>query len=122
MTLPAGTPALVVDDDNAIRHLVARILRRHQYNVDTATDGADAIAQLDQRTYDLVLLDLMMPRASGYEVLTHLEQSAPEVLPNTIVMTATHDVAALEQWPMCRIIRKPFDIKELLASIEACRR
>ena len=122
MTLPAGAPALVVDDDNAIRHLVARILRRHQYNVDTATDGADAIAKLDQRTYDLVLLDLMMPRASGYEVLTHLQQSAAEVLPKTIVMTATHDVAALEQWPMCRVIRKPFDIAELLASIEACRR
>ncbi len=63
---------LVADDDPAIRTLVARIFVRRGYDVACASDGADAIQKLDHDPFDLLVLDLMMPRVDGVGVINHL--------------------------------------------------
>ena len=111
--------ALVVDDDAAIRILVSRILSRRGFLVDAAADGAEAIEDLLEHDYDLITLDLMMPRINGYGVVKYLQEHKPEMFNRLIVMTA-FSPHALEKIcpPVVRIIHKPFEIDELVREAE----
>src|SRR5204863_8149931 len=71
---------LVVDDDDSIRLMVERVLRREKFEVDSARDGHEAIEKLAHNEYGMVLLDLMMPRVDGHggsQYLEH-ERNAPK--------------------------------------------
>jgi DNA-binding response OmpR family regulator len=105
---------LVVDDEPAIRALVAKILERAGYPVDTARDGAEAIEKLEVNTYSVIVLDLMMPNIDGYGLIRHLKTYGG-VKPAVIVVSAG-DSAALRQLDgalVHSIVRKPFDIDVL---------
>ena len=111
-----GRRALVVDDDAGIRILVARILKREGYEVDSARDGGEAIEQMMQHDYDIITLDLMMPRVDGFAVVRYMTKHWPEKLGSVVVMTA-FGAEALEKVcpPVGRTLEKPFDINKLLA-------
>lgn len=105
---------LVVDDEPAIRALVAKIIERSGRAVDTARDGADAIAKLETDSYAVLVLDLMMPNVDGYAVLDYLRARNRE-RPAIIVVSAS-DSAALRRLDgamVHSILRKPFDIDVL---------
>lgn len=105
---------LVVDDEPAIRALVAKIIQRAGYPVDTARDGAEAIEMLEQTTYAVIVLDLMMPNVDGYGLIRHLKERSGH-RPAVIVVSAG-DSAALRQLDgamVHSILRKPFDIDVL---------
>lgn len=113
---------LVVDDDDAIRHMVERVLRREKYDVESARDGYEAIEKLSRNEYGTILLDLMMPRVDGHGVLEFLERHRKAPKPRVIVMTANlpgADVAKARK-PIFRILSKPFDIRELIAHVREC--
>lgn len=113
---------LVVDDDDAIRTMVERVLRREKYEVESARDGFEAIEKLARGDYATVLLDLMMPRVDGHGVLRFLEQEPIAPKPRVIVMTANmhgaHETASAR--PVFRILSKPFDIKQLVTHVREC--
>ena len=92
-----------------------RVLVRQGYDVSTATDGADAIVQLEANRFDLLVLDLMMPRVDGLGVIAHL-QSRGALTPPILVMTAAApDV--LRRLPydrIAKVITKPFDLEALM--------
>lgn len=115
--------ALVVDDDAAIRILVTRILSREGFAVDVARDGAEAIEKLLADRYDVIALDLMMPRLDGVAVIRYLVEHLPERLGNVIVMTA-FGASALPKVcpPVARFIEKPFDIDVFIAEAVECLR
>src|SRR5579871_5261674 len=71
---------LVVDDNKGNREPVRLILERKGYRVDTAPDGPSALQKLADQTFDLVLLDRMMPGMSGLEVLAELRRLYPAAL------------------------------------------
>jgi DNA-binding response OmpR family regulator len=105
---------LVVDDEPAIRALVAKIVERAGHPVDTARDGAEAIEKLDQTDYAVIVLDLMMPNIDGYGLIQHLK-GRQGAKPAVIVVSAG-DSAALRQLDgalVHSILRKPFDIDVL---------
>jgi DNA-binding response OmpR family regulator len=105
---------LVVDDEPAIRALVAKIVERAGHSVDTARDGAEAIEKLDQAEYAVIVLDLMMPNIDGYGLIQHLKERQG-ARPAVIVVSAG-DSAALRQLDgalVHSILRKPFDIDVL---------
>ena len=112
---------LVVDDDESIRNLVERVLRREQFTVDSARDGFEAIEKLSQTDYSAVLLDLMMPRVDGLGVLRFLETEHKEP-PRVIVMTANLQSAmeTATAQPVFRVLPKPFDIHELVDHVREC--
>jgi two-component system, OmpR family, response regulator CpxR len=113
--------ALVVDDDAGIRVLVARVLSRNDYQVDAARDGAEAIEQMLQHDYAVIVLDLMMPRIDGFAVIRYLIEHYPEKLQNVVVMTAFGAGAFSHVCPPVeRFIEKPFDINDLLAAAAQC--
>ena len=110
---------LVVDDDDAIRAMVERVLRREKFEVDCARDGFEAIEKLTRNDYATVLLDLMMPRVDGHGVLQFLEHERNAPPPPVIVMSANlHSAAeATQSKPVRRILPKPFDIRDLINDV-----
>ena len=69
MNTPSGSRILVVDDADSNREVMTRILEREGYRVETAVDGADALARLRSAPFDMVLLDVMMPGMDGVQVM-----------------------------------------------------
>lgn len=114
---------LVVDDDDAIRVMVERVLRREKFEVDSARDGFEAIEKLSRNDYGTVLLDLMMPRVDGHGVLRYLvtDDSRPSQ-PAVIIMTANLGgaVEAVDALPVRCVLPKPFDIRLLIDHVREC--
>jgi DNA-binding response OmpR family regulator len=108
---------LIVDDDAPIRNLLRRLALRAGFTVDTAKDGQDAIEKLGNATYEIVIVDLMMPRVSGFELLQHINGLDPR--PTVIVATAmmNGDVARLDDSLIRRVIRKPFDVDAVIKAL-----
>jgi len=105
---------LVVDDEPAIRALVAKIVERAGHAVDSARDGAEAIEKLESDAYTVVVLDLMMPNVDGYDLIEHIKARGG-TRPAIIVISAG-DTAALRRLDATMvhsILRKPFDIDVL---------
>ena len=112
---------LVVDDDDAIRTLVQRLLTKSGFAVTTAVNGEDAITKTHGDAFDAVVLDLMMPRVDGFAVLRHFMDHDPEMVPKTVVATAyPRDIIGTMLEETCRILFKPFDTSQLLAAIRDC--
>lgn len=110
---------LVVDDDDAIRALLQTVLRRRGLRVEGARNGVEALEQLGANPYTLVVLDLMMPLMSGYEVLDHLMQQSVLTRPRVLVLTAGMERRTLttsgdEAELIIGMVHKPFDIEMLV--------
>jgi CheY-like chemotaxis protein len=113
----AKTTLLVVDDDRAVRKLLERIAVRAGFDVTGAKDGEHAMELLSQRLFEIVIVDLMMPRVSGYELVQKISAMTPR--PTVIVATAmaNGDVARLDDSMVRRVIRKPFDIEAVAKTL-----
>ncbi len=114
--------ALVVDDDDPIRSMLAKVVERQNFDVDVARDGVEAINRLDSEHYDVVLLDLMMPRIDGFGVLKHMKDHHPDQLACTIIASAIPESEVLKRFdvPVYRIHAKPFDLQTLIEDIRSC--
>jgi len=108
--------ALVVDDDISIRVMLTKVLQRENFEVDSARDGIEALEKIGASHYDVIFLDLMMPRVDGIRVLRYLRAHAPEELKSVIVMTAFNNVAGevYEGAAVARVVSKPFDIHAIV--------
>jgi CheY-like chemotaxis protein len=112
---------LVVDDDAAILNLVAVILRREHYNVDTASSGKEALEKIALTQYDVVVLDLMMPEVSGLDVLRHLDLRDPQIKCVVLLSAASPlDIASKISPSVFVALRKPFDNAELIKAVKGC--
>ena len=113
---------LIVDDDAALLEVTSIVMASEGYRVLTAEDGAEALRILGREGLDLVVLDIMLPRMSGFEVLTKVrEQSDVPVVLLTAKSQSVDKVVGLELGAD-DYITKPFDTKELLARIKAVLR
>lgn len=111
-----------MDDDEPIRLLITAICRRMGLDVECAADGDTAVAMLRRRSYDALLLDLMLPMQNGFEVLRELRACAPSMLARTLIITAVSD-ATLRDFDgggTLGILRKPFDLDDLADALVAC--
>jgi CheY-like chemotaxis protein len=113
---------LVADDDQSIRKLVCTIIRREHFEVDCVADGAEAIAKLEQNAYAVILLDLMMPRVNGFDVIEHLKTHPPEIKPVVLVISAYADqrVREVDASIVAGVLRKPFEIADLGGIVRLC--
>src|SRR5688572_5945427 len=101
---------LIVDDDPAIRNLLRLVAERRGFAVDIACDGLEALERLGENQYDLAILDLMMPRLNGYDLVRDMREH--QYRPAVVVATAMTDelVHTLDPSVVHSVIRKPFDI------------
>jgi DNA-binding response OmpR family regulator len=113
---------LLVDDDAALLEVMSIVLSSEGYRVITAADGAEALREVGDEGLDLVVLDVMLPRISGFEVLKKIrEKSDVPVVMLTAKGQSVDKVVGLELGAD-DYITKPFDTKELLARIRAILR
>lgn len=129
MSTPLGDPnldrprsILLVDDEPLNRDMLSRRLGKAGYDVATAADGADALAQIRAKRPDLVLLDLLMPGISGLDVLREIRRTIdPTELP-IVVATALHETSFLVEAMEAGandFITKPLDFPVVLARVES---
>jgi two-component system response regulator MprA len=111
---------LIVDDDDEIRRLLRTVFGYRGFTVDTARDGIEALARLRACTYATMLLDLMMPVKSGYDVLDELKKTEAGQRPIVFVLSAGSSIRELDPEVVAGTIRKPFDIEVLLDMVTAC--
>lgn len=113
---------LVVDDEKSIADPIAYVLKREGYEVITASNGEDALKIIHESAPDIVILDIMMPGMSGYDVCRKLNEKDR---PGIIMLTAKNDIVdkvlGLELGAD-DYITKPFDIRELAARVNALAR
>lgn len=111
---------LIVDDERSLVQLLqAELSSGERFDVDIALDGAEAINKLQSCIYDVVLLDVRMPRVGGLEVLKFLQDQSPQT--QVIMLTNYADVkTAIETIKLGAydFIAKPYDYDELMATIE----
>jgi CheY-like chemotaxis protein len=107
---------LVVEDDDETRDAVTATLESEGYRTVTASDGQDALAVLGQVRPHVVLLDLMMPIVSGWEVLGAIQTNPLLASLPVIVVSAYVDQAP---GGVARVIRKPFRSEDLLSAVAA---
>ncbi len=113
---------LVIDDDPALRGLFSTLLTREGFAVDCAPNGRQAFEYLRRGSYSVILLDLMMPDVNGLELLDRLERDSPSLLRRVIVLTgaAQSVVEGLDAKRVWGVVRKPFDVPDLMRSTKEC--
>lgn len=108
---------LVAEDDVAIRKLICAVVRRQGVEVVSASDGAEALEMAQQGPFDALLLDLMMPNLSGWTVVEKLNLEQSPLLSKTVVITAASDREIGQLPEQTRVLRKPFDVRELVRTV-----
>lgn len=107
---------LVVDDEQAVRDLVARTLTTADYDVDTAPDGASAIDRLQTADYQLLITDLKMPGMDGLSVIREARRKSAE-LPIIVITGYSTEASAIEaiNLGVSGYLTKPFRLPRVLA-------
>ncbi len=113
----------MADDDGPIRSLLASELEMNSFDVESAKDGEEAIELVRAKRehddkFDIILLDIKMPKADGFQVLKYVKERVPET--KVIMVTGFADVnKAVESMRLgaCDFISKPYDLEEILASV-----
>jgi CheY-like chemotaxis protein len=119
LRLLGKTRLLVLDDDPSMQKLVATLLRRAGHRVDVVSEAAQAIEKLGRYDYDALLLDIMTPTEGGMTVIRHLRKDKPALLKRVVLVTASPDsVLKSVSGDVFGIVRKPFDAKDLVSTIQ----
>jgi two-component system, cell cycle response regulator len=120
-----GSTIVVADDDRITRELLAGMLRKHGFIVETVPDGQVAVERVAKGGVDLVLLDILMPRLSGLEACRLLKgMTSDTFLPVVLVTVKTDSASRVEGLKIGAddYVCKPFDEEELVARVEAMLR
>ena len=116
---------LVVDDEEGIRDMVRFLLEPMGYAVSSAVDGEDALAMVAGEKYDIILLDVHMPRMRGPETLEKIMEMQPTQI--VIMFSSSSDPyyvfeAGAKQKGAFDCIYKPFELHDLLGVIDSARK
>src|SRR5437763_16097119 len=113
--------ALVVEDDATTRVLLRHLLLNASCDVDEALDGEEAVRMLREKRYDVILLDIVLPKMSGTEVMDFLHEHDQEALERVIVVTGLNVEEVRKLFPtVCHALGKPVIPTRLLASVQKC--
>lgn len=108
--------ALVVENDGGTQKLLRVLLAREGFDVDAVSGGQGAAVLLRRVSYDVIVLDLMLPEVSGFELLERVAEADRSMLERVIVASsapAVHLDAVRRDYPEVTVIRKPFDIDDI---------
>ncbi len=116
--VPQARPILVIDDHPDIRDLLDQALSDEGYRVVTCADGTVAVDQIVAGQPGLVLLDLMMPRMSGWQIMGALRERADCGDVKVVLISASRDLPSTAQALGVECLAKPFDLLDLLDLVE----
>jgi two-component system, OmpR family, response regulator MtrA len=113
---------LLVEDDPSIREVTALGLGAAGFEVVTAADGVEGLDRFRAESFDLVLLDIMLPRLDGYEVCRQIRRTSTVPVVMLTARSDTMDVVLGLEAGADDYVRKPFDLPELIARLRAALR
>jgi CheY-like chemotaxis protein len=116
---PEQTTVMIADDSKVVRIKTGRLLAQHQYRVALATDGLDAVQQMQSKVPDVVIVDVEMPGMDGFELTRHLRGN-PRTAGIPIIMITSADDVHREDAKRCGVdvlMGKPYQEDVLLAHI-----
>lgn len=113
---------LLVEDDPGVQALLVEIVKRDGWTIECASDGVAAVRLLRTKNYAVVLLDLMLPKMNGFEVLQEMQACLPDLLKRTIVITAASErtLRDFDDRMVFMLIRKPFELAQLRRAVGDC--
>ncbi|MEA2338653.1 MAG: two-component system, cell cycle response regulator [Thermoanaerobaculia bacterium] len=121
--IEARPKALIVEDEAVTRTLVAQLLEGIGCDVDLAVDGEEALAQLTERDYDVVVLDIVLPKMSGIDVMESLRRDKPNALGCIIVVTGLDIREIRTLFPAVhQTLSKPVIPNRLRQAVRTCLR
>ena len=109
---------LIVDDDDKIRELLKEFLTENNFLISTAADATEALEKLNSISFDLMIIDIMMPGMNGYELTKQIRESTLVPLIHLTAMGETDNVIHGLEIGADDYIGKPFEPKELLLRIK----
>jgi len=117
-----GKVMLVIDDEEIIRTTVRDVLAKFGSEIDMARDGNEALAMVKQRDYDLVISDIKLPGASGYEIFQTIKKTKPGC--PVMFMTGfgydpNHSIIRATPEGLAAVLYKPFKVDELLSEVRS---
>ena len=112
---------LIVEDEKPISNLIRISLTNAGYKCDTAFDGNEAIDKIDSNVYDIILLDIMLPEADGFELMEYIKPLDIPVIFLTAMNSVDNRVKGLRMGAEDYIV-KPFEVAELIARVEVVLR
>ena len=112
---------LVIDDNEDVRTLIQLALQAEGFDVSVASNGHDGMSLLRKRFANVVVTDILMPEQDGIETITELRRDFPDVkiiaISGALSATGFDYLRVPVQLGAARILRKPFDIQELVGAI-----
>ena len=118
-----GMTVLLAEDDPDVSALVRHVLETDGYRVEAVADGAEALRRFEERRPDLLVLDVMMPRLTGFEVLARLRELDDAGTPVPVLMLSARagqdDIVRGFELGVSDYVTKPFMIGELRARVRA---
>lgn len=117
LTVPRGTRALVIEDEDALGEAVAAALSDSGFRVDRASDGQEGLARIEERHYDVIVCDLKMPHIDGMTFFRTVAPRMPNIAKRLIFVTgdvAGTDAEGFLNESGCRWIPKPFRLRDLV--------
>jgi DNA-binding response OmpR family regulator len=115
--LPEQCRVLIVEDDPGIRRLVEKILQRNGIDIDTAQDGRLAMDLIRDHRYSVIVLDLMLPGANGYEIIEFIKRNGTTTPVAVVSAVSQQALTKLDPDVVKLVISKPFDVNELSKAI-----
>jgi DNA-binding response OmpR family regulator len=116
---PADKLVLIVDDDDSVRELIEFVVRKEGFKVEKAADGEEALQKARQKSPDIILLDLMLPKFGGFEILRELQSDETVNIPIIVITGRYTDRSTsdmIKQEPNVRdFIEKPVKPQALAA-------
>ncbi|MBI5623091.1 MAG: response regulator [Elusimicrobia bacterium] len=107
-SLPGDKLVMIVDDDDSVRELLEFLLKKEGFRVDTSPDGEDALKRIPEVKPDLVILDMMLPRYGGFEILRELQNGEARDIP-IVIITGRYSDSSTKA-----MIRQESNVREFL--------
>ena len=109
---------LVIDDNLMIRKIIRNIFIKENYEIEEAENGVEGLEMIENKSYDLVITDILMPKMEGLELIMHLKRDFPKIKIIAISGGKPYYLYMAKKLGIERVFTKPLDLQELLNAVK----
>jgi CheY-like chemotaxis protein len=114
---------LIIEDDDTTRTLLKTVMAREYVEFVSASDGAEALKLIDGEPFAAIVLDLLLPKVDGFEIIRHIKETNPRLLKRVVVLTGAPESTLRDRADLSSVrcvLRKPVELDQLSANVLQC--